>query len=63
MDAEHRRILDERDWWRSLANRVGMELGGWDGMPPWGHAAFFKDGVRVEVPGLLAQAMDERLPR
>ena len=56
-DAETRRILAERDWWRALAERLGMRLAAWDGMPPGSGAVFYKDGQRVEVPGLLAEAV------
>ena len=61
MAAEHKRLLKERDWWRALAGELGMQLHGWDGMPPAGASFLTAGGYVIQVPGALAQAIFDRL--
>lgn len=57
------RVLAERDWWRSLAERLGMRLYGWNGAAPHSSASFSREGDHslVEVDGRLAQAIHDAL--
>lgn len=59
---EIQEIVQQRDWWKRLAEAYGMKLYGWNGPPP-SSASFYagwpQSPFLIEIPGALATAMHE----